>query len=141
MIVVPFQPDHLDRLALQPAQAYLRATVRREHAEFAATHPSFTGLDGDEIVGCAGILPAWEGRALAWSWIGAAAGRHMVAITRAVRRFLDAQPYRRVEMTVDVNFDEGHRWAEMLGFRLEALRMKAYRPDGGDCSLYARVRA
>jgi RimJ/RimL family protein N-acetyltransferase len=141
MMVVPFRPDHLDLVTLQPAQAYLRANVSRGHAEFAATHPSFSGFVGDEIVGCAGILPCWENRALAWSWIGAAAGRHMVAITRAVRQFLDAQPYRRVEITVDVEFDAGHRWAEMLGFRLEAVRMKAFRPDGGDSSLYARVRA
>jgi len=142
VIVVPFEPHHIEMLSLQPAQAYLRAMVTREHAEFAATQPSFTGLlAGGDVVGCAGILPAWQGRAMAWSWVGAAAGRHMVSITRAVHRFLDAQPHRRVEMTVDVDFDAGHRWAEILGFQLEAVRMKAYRPDGGDCSLYARVRA
>jgi ABC-type branched-subunit amino acid transport system substrate-binding protein len=68
------------------------------------------------------------------------AGPHMVRITKAVRRFLQACPYRRVEMTVDLDFEAGHRWANMLGFRLEAGRMLAYRPDGGTCSLYARVR-
>lgn len=141
MIIVPFEPQHLEQLCLQPAQEYLRGVVTREQAEVAAAHPSFSGFAGDELLGCAGILPAWQDRALAWSWLGSSAGRHMAAITRAVRRFLEAQPHRRVEITVDVDFDAGHRWAELLGFTLEAPRMKAYRPDGGDCSLYARIRA
>ena len=42
-------------------------------------------------------------------------------------------------MTVDCEFEQGHRWAKMLGFTMEAERMRAYRPDGGDVALYARV--
>jgi RimJ/RimL family protein N-acetyltransferase len=56
-----------------------------------------------------------------------------------VVEFLDNAPYRRIEATVDVGFKQGHRWIKMLGFELEGY-MRAYRPDGADMLLYARVK-
>jgi len=56
-----------------------------------------------------------------------------------VKRFLDGCYLHRIEMTVDCDFPQGHRWAKMLGFTMEAERMRGYRPDGGDCALYARL--
>ena len=79
---------------------------------------------------------------MAWAYISnAAAKERFLSVHRAVSRFLDMCYLQRIEMTVDCEFEEGHRWARMLGFNMEAERMVAYRPDGGDCSLYARVRA
>jgi hypothetical protein len=143
IVVEPFRPDHLARMTLQPAQEYLRAYAQDAEKAIAETakHPAYTGLLGDDVIVCAGIVPIWDGRAAGWAWLSASARRHMVAITRGFLRFLDVQPYRRVEISVDREFAEAHRWARMLGFKLEAGRMRAYRPDGGDCSLYARVRA
>ena len=51
----------------------------------------------------------------------------------------DAQMYLSNWVTVDVDFPEAHRWAKMLGFKMEAERMEAYAPDGRACSLYARI--
>lgn len=143
MIFEPFRPEHLEQLTLQPAQAYLRAYAAQnvDAIRVAAGHPAYTGRVGDRVVACAGIIPVWDNRAAAWAWLGDTARHHLVPITRAIVRFLDMQPCRRVEISVDRDFVQAHRWARMLGFHLEAGRMRAYRPDGGDCSLYARVRA
>ena len=143
MIVEPFRPEHLAQMTLQPAQQYLRAyhAQNADAADVAARYAAYTGRVGRQIVVCAGVIPIWDGRAAGWAWLADAARLHLVSITRAVTRFLDVQPYRRVEISVDREFAEAHRWARMLGFDLEAGRMRAYRPDGGDCSLYARVRA
>jgi hypothetical protein len=46
--------------------------------------------------------------------------------------------YRRIEATVDVGFTEGERWMTLLGFEYEGL-MRAYRPDGQDMLMFARV--
>jgi RimJ/RimL family protein N-acetyltransferase len=46
---------------------------------------------------------------------------------------------RRYESTVDVGFKQGHRFMKMLGFEVEGY-LKAYRPDGADMVLYARVK-
>ena len=141
MNVIPYEPRHLDEMTMQPSQRYLRDFVTPEAAAAVAGFPAYTATHGDDILGCGGVVPVWSGRGVAWSFISAKAGPHFVAITRAVRKFLDAQPQDRIETTVDIDFADGHRWARMLGFRLEAGRMQKYRPDGGTCSLYARVRA
>jgi hypothetical protein len=141
MIVVPYEPKHLDEMTMQPSQRYLRGFVTPEAAAAVAKHPAYTAVCEGEILGCGGVVPVWQGRAIAWSFISNNAGPHFVAITRAVRKFLDDQPQDRIETTVDMEFADGHRWARMLGFKLEAGRMAKYRPDGGTCSLYARVRA
>lgn len=140
MNIVPFQAEHIERMRIQDAQAYSLAWVDDEQARSLEGIPSFTALDGDVVLGSAGVLPIWENRALAWAYLSSDIGPYFVAIHRAVKRFLDACPYRRVEAAVDIDFAAGHRWMRMLGFRREAERMVAYRPDGGDMALYARVR-
>jgi hypothetical protein len=141
MMVVPFQPEHLTAMVLQPDQAYLRAWITPEVAAAVAAHEAFSALDEDgDVIGSAGVINLWEGRGMAWAYLSVNARNHMLPITKAVRRFLEVCPLRRVEMTVDAEFPQGHRWANMLGFKLECGRMQAYRPDGGACSLYARVR-
>ena len=83
--------------------------------------------------------PQWENRATAFALLSDDSGPHFPAIHSAVVEFLDNAPYRRIEATVDVGFKQGHRWIKMLGFELEGY-MKAYRPDGADMLLYARVK-
>jgi hypothetical protein len=140
MIVVPYEPRHLDEMTMQPSQRYARDFVTPEAAAAVAGFPAYTALADDQVIGCGGVVPYWHGRAEAWSFISDKAGPHFVAITRAVRKFLDAQPQDRIETAVDIDFVEGHRWARMLGFRLETGRMEKYRPDGGTCSKYVRIR-
>lgn len=95
-------------------------------------------VDG-EILIIAGLAPQWENRAMAWTLISKNAGSHFRTIHREVEKFLVRSPFRRIEATVDVGFKEGHRWMKMLDFEPEGV-MRAYRPDGGDQVLYARIR-
>jgi hypothetical protein len=139
MQIVPYKADHLLQLALQEAQAYMGAWITPEYAESLVPHPSFTGIDNGVVVGCAGIIEIWPGRATAWALLSPDLNRKMIKVHRSVERFLGMCGVRRIETSVDAGFEDGHRWIEMLGFKLEAPVMSAYRPDGGDCSLYARV--
>jgi hypothetical protein len=67
--------------------------------------------------------------------------RHdLVRVTKMAKRFLDVCPIRRIEAAVVVDHGPGHRWAQLLGFELEAPLLRAYTPQGEDCSLYSRVR-
>jgi ribosomal protein S18 acetylase RimI-like enzyme len=140
MRVVAYEADHLRRLQLQESQAYLVDWIDGYLMASLEDVPSFSVMNGDTVLGCAGISPMWRGRGLAWAYISSDAGEHFMFIHRATARFLDAQTDRRIEMAVDVDFKEGHRWAQMLGFKLEAERMRGYLPSGGDCSLYARTQ-
>lgn len=140
MMIVPFDPSHLTRLLLQPSQAIMQPTLSDPAygPSLAQAGPAYSAVDGDAVFACAGLIHQWPGRALAWALIAAEAGRHMIGIHKAVRRALDVHAFRRVETAVAADFDQGHRWAVMLGFEREG-RMRAYTPDGGDCDLYARV--
>lgn len=100
---------------------------------------SWTALDGDEPICCAGVVEVWEGRAYAWALLSEYAGPHLLTLTRVIRSRLASLRYRRVEMAVDAGFDAGCRWAKMLGFRLETpAPMRGYLPNGRSAWLYAR---
>lgn len=92
-----------------------------------------------EILAIAGLAPQWTGRAIAWALISEDAGKCFHSIHKAVKRFLDSSEFLRIEANVDMEFEAGHRWMELLGFQLEGF-MRAYRPDGADMFLYARIK-
>lgn len=139
MQVVPFQADHLEQLPLQDSQMHLSGWVSEEQGIVLEGSPSYTAIHDGEPIAVAGILPCWHGRAIAWAFLSDMGANHFISVHRAVKKFLDGCYVHRIEMSVDCDFPEAHRWAEMLGFKMEAERMSAYSPDGRDCALYARV--
>jgi len=141
MNIEPYKASDLYNLDLQDGQAYLSDWVTVDQAKALEDNGwAYTGFVNDKPIACIGLLPIWQGRGMAWAYISCeAVGRQFIPIHKAVSRFLDACYLQRIEMTVDCEFEAGHRWARMLGFEMEAECMKSYRPDGGDCSLYARV--
>lgn len=147
MNIVEYRAEHLMKLRLQPAQRYLAAWTTDDHAAAiqtgidAGTGWAFSAIDGDHILGVAGVQLYWPGRGAAWSYLSSEIGAHFMQVHRAVMRFMEGSFVHRIEATVDDGFEEGHRWARMLGFRQEtSAPMMGYRPDGGGCYLYARVR-
>lgn len=138
--IVAFKAEHMAQVVAQDAQQYLRA--RLEPGDLASLEGpwAYSGLSEGRVVVCAGLVSHWPGRAVAWAYLGAHTRREMLAITRGVERCLRVCPFDRVEAAVDCEFEAGHRWAKMLGFNCEVERMRKYRPDGGDCALYARIR-
>lgn len=137
--LVPFHVEHLRSLDLQPAQAYMRAFMEEAALKTLEGAWSYTANLEGKPVACGGLAHVCGVRAVAWSYLSEEAGVALLELTRLVRHALEQCPYQRVEITVDVEFAAGHRWARMLGFELEANLRKA-RIDGGDCALYARVR-
>lgn len=141
--IVKFRAAHLQSLELQEAQAYLSADLAKpEHGVLVEqAGQGFTAMDGDKVLACAGVAEVWTGRAVAWAFISKNAGRRMVAIHRAVAGFLLASQFCRIEAWVDEGFEPGMRWLELLGFTLETpAPMRGFRPDGGACFLFARVK-
>lgn len=130
------------KIATQPAQQYLHriVDVRADFTELANQGLAWTAESENRILAIAGVEPQWENRAIAFALISGAAGPYFWAIHSAVSDFLNTAPFRRIEATVDVGFAQGHRWIKMLGFELEGY-LRAYRPDGADMLLYARVRS
>lgn len=138
--VEPFQPWHFRAISLQPAQAHLAPMAEDDvwGENVAKAGPGYTAMLGDIPLAAAGICPQWDNRAMAWAVLSSSACLHMLEITRAVRRFLDCRQEHRIEAQVKTNFEAGHRWARMLGFKREGT-MRAY-CYGEDFDLYARIR-
>ena len=142
MRIERFKPEHLAQLELQDSQAYFCGQIAApEYAESLVSPTSFTGMVDGKVIACAGCLEVWSGRAIAWALVSKDAGQHMMQLHRAVAGYMMAAPYRRIEAWVDDGFEAGHRWLKMLGFTLETpVAMQGFRPDGGACFLYARVK-
>lgn len=140
MIIESYKAEHLHLLDLQEGQAYLSKHIGPEHATMLESDTSFTGTHDGRVIFTAGLIPVWQGRAIVWAYLGRTAGEHMLAVHRAVVKFLNMQTGMRIEASVDAEFKPGHRWVELLGFELETPRMRKFRPDGGDCAMYVRIR-
>lgn len=140
MMVVPFTREHIKRMIIQQRQQGMEALLSDDILRLLESSKSYTALDGDEVLACAGVVDMAPGRAGAWAYISQGVGNRMVGVTRAVRSFLRNAEYRRIEMDVDCEFPEAHRWAKMLGFELECERRRSFTPDGRDCALYAMVK-
>lgn len=139
MRVEAYRPEHLQSLLLQPAQEFVRPYLSRpEYGKALVMPTSFTALDGDRVLCCAGIIPIWEGRAEAWALMAADLRREFIYIHHAAKRFLNSCGFRRVEAAVDSQFCAAVEWIEMLGFKYEG-PLRGYTPDGRDCIRYARV--
>ena len=137
--IVEFKPEHFAEIRLQPGQEYLRNFLSFENGSALARNPSYTGLEDGVPVACAGYIVNWPGRATAWSFLSEMGPRSFVQVHKAIKKVLDGCYIKRMEMTVLCDHEEGHRWAKLLGFELEAERMEAYDPEGNDHALYARV--
>ncbi len=140
MMIVPFETSHLRLMNVQPSQQAVLQHVTDDFLSLLQNTNAFTAIVDGEIVACAGVIEYYKGRGEAWSYLSSDLGSNMVLVFRAIKNYLDTVDVRRIEMTVDVDFAEGHRFAKLLGFELEAPRMKAYDLDGRDKALYARIK-
>lgn len=140
MEIVPFQPEHLNNLALQASQADFFQNFDKSYAPLLiSAGPCFTAIKDGIVLGCAGLTKQWDNRAIAWALLSANLGREFIRIHRAVERYLLIADFKRIEAFVDANFAEGHRWMQMLGFEREGY-MRSFSPSGNDAVLYARIK-
>lgn len=143
MNIVAFRADHLKQLQLQDAQQYFNAEFGNPDygMQLQASRYAFTGMAGDQVIGCAGVHELWTGRAVAWALLSKDAGPHFAAIHKAASGFFKGCPFRRVEAMVEDGFDAGHRWVRLLGFKNETPDgMPGYSPTGTKFYLYSRVK-
>jgi hypothetical protein len=141
MQIVPFIASHAASIVLQPMQRFGPVISDADARTLEAVGPCYSALGDDgRVLACAGLIPQWEGRALAWGMVAHDAGPHLVRITREVRRFLASCGYARVEAAVDALFPAAIRWIEMLGFERETPEpMRNFAPSGRPAYLYARL--
>ena len=131
----------MDLLLKEPHNHFLATILKPEQIQ--ATEDiahAFTVMDDDRVLACGGVTDYWPGRGECWATFTKDVKKEFVLITRAAKTVIDSYPGRRVEASVRCDFEEGHRWIRLLGFKLEAERLEKYLPDGSDVSLYSKVK-
>lgn len=108
--------------------------------EIVSWEDSYTLLDGDTPIMCGGVCRVGHWRGMAWSFMGPMTHKRMVGITRWAKAFLDFKMMElgRIEADVKSDFELGHKWAKLLGFKKESLMRQYDGPD--DYVKYVRLR-
>ena len=141
MEFIPFKAEHLNVLEAQPSQARMSATPSPEVGVMLEKQSSFTAMDDGVPIGAAGVITdRGTHRGMAWAYLSVIPTRKFITVHKAVVAYLDGCYIPRLEMTVECDFEAAHRWALLLGFTLEAERMRAWTDDRVDVALYARIR-
>lgn len=135
--VVPFKHWHVQWLEedgeVQGAGTLLTQDVLK-YMEM--TNSRTIALDGRTIM-CGGTMTQWPGRHVMWAYLSVRSGPHMMFITHETRKYL-REIQGRIECTVRSDFEAGHRWARLLGFRVETAKMEGYGPEGESHTGYVR---
>lgn len=142
MRIVRFLPRHLLELRLQPAQGSLSTTIQKPEygTALALAGPCFTILLDGRPVACAGANEFHPGRAEIWALLSRESRPLMRQMTRAAIGWFEQCSYRRLEINVATDFDAGHRWARMLGFKVEGPEKAAFAPNGDGAIPYVRLK-
>lgn len=140
--VVPFEASHFDRMQVQEEQAWMADMVTAQDLKgLEGPYSSTLMVDGRPMC-CAGAIEYWKDRALVWSFLSAEVDRRLFPrLHTEARRFLDGLPFKRLEASVVVGFENGHRWVKALGFEVEAPLQRHFQADGQDCVGYSRIKA
>lgn len=134
--VEKFEPEHCQFMT--PANGSDRDALQGQMEE--ATGDVWSFFWEDQLLAIGGMIQQWQGRTIAWLVPDKDSGKHMTALTRFMRVFIEEYGCRRVEMFVDANYRPGWRFALLLGFTNETpVPMRKYMPNGNDAYLYARV--
>lgn len=136
--VVPFRHWHYDWLSSgEPAEGLAMSLPYATLLDLERQN-SWTGVvDGLPMI-CAGTIPQWPGRYVAWAYVRRGTLPHLAWMTEAVRTNL-AGVRGRIEFTVRADFKPGHRWARALGFEMETPCLRAYGPEGESHVGYVRI--
>ncbi|ARS27613.1 hypothetical protein [Sphingomonas sp. KC8] len=141
--IIPFEPIDLTRIRVQAEQSIETmggAALTVEHGDYlAAAGPAYTVLRHRVPVVAAGVVENDAYHATAWAVLSGDIGVGIVALTRAIGRFLACDEYVRVDTLVRTDFVRGHRWARMLGFQREGT-LHRWRAGTTDFDMYARIR-
>jgi len=139
--VVPFIAGDIERVSEQPTMAPIGEYITHEQRKkLQHNRYSYTVLSGKNVIACIGIVEHYENRGEAWAILADGCRKDFMGIHRAVLKFLKETQVKRIEAVVMKDFKEGHRWARLLGFELEAETLRCYDQLGNDYSLYARVK-
>jgi hypothetical protein len=135
MMIRAYQEGDLNALTVQHAQLGHESWLHPADDDLV-----FSGWQGGECVGVAGLSAKWPGTRVAYALFADGWQRHTLSIVRFVRYVIINDPTPRIEAYVISGDTGAGRFAEAVGFECEARGLRGFAPDGQAMDLYARVR-
>ncbi|MDP2619909.1 MAG: hypothetical protein Q8P46_06985 [Hyphomicrobiales bacterium] len=140
ILVLPYRAKHLDLIDIDPHQAQFGRFLTPAVAASLEGPFAWTGVKNGAVLGCVGLQKKWLDHYVAWAVFSRRAGAHMLEVVRTVKGRLPFLPGGRIEAAAACDSPGDRKFLELLGFELEAARMRRYSPDGRDFALYALVK-
>lgn len=139
MKLIQFEPNHIQQFKNFGGQKIRVGEVNEtEIYQLRAFGDAYTAIDkNDNIIGCAGVVPATQFRAVAWALFQKTKPTDFVFIHKQTIEFLKNSNYLRIEAYVDPGFYPALRWIEMLGFKMERAYIPLFFQDGTGASAWA----
>lgn len=137
-----FHPEHLRYLSPQHLQKHAHALlIGTEYMDLIGRNFGISGWAGHTCIGACGAIAVHPHRAVGWALLSEEAGEYMLPIVRKVRAYFDVMAFKRLEAHVLADFDNGHRFARLLGLKQETPEpMKYHGPNGEAEILYSFTR-
>lgn len=145
MRLIPFHPDHLNRMVIREFEAgemLLLGNAKERACEYLTYGPAFTGICGEQFIGCGGLIILWPGVAEAWAvstllWPSKALSVHKAILT-SLNELSATLGLWRIQTAVNEAHQVSCKWVERLGFKFEGA-MPGYGPDGATYLRFGRV--
>ena len=127
MIIVPFLPMHLEGFEPQDMQIEVLDYMSKiEYGEYLFNAGEASSLVDEKVIACAGLSQIHKYRAESWAIISKdIKPNQLLRFSKEIRNFFNKSPIKRIETTVLHSFENGHKWAKLLGMKNET-------PDGLD---------
>lgn len=132
--LVDFEPWHVEAIIESGTESGLDGVS--PHMNTLVQENTKTIMLGDKPLACGGTLRMGLHRHMAWAFVADEAANHMPSVTKLAAKLLK-QVNGRIEATVDLEFNNGHRWIKALGFTPYAT-LEHFGPNGETHVGYAR---
>ena len=151
--IVEFEPYHLLLLELQEEQKHFfdlfpsasdlvayGVTLQESAVDTDdGTECAWTGMVGDKVIGCGGIIRVQEHIGEAWTLLSDDFKRHAHRAAPVIKKQAAIAKVARVYALIDAGFERAERFIEWTGFQYEGTLRKAG-THGQDQKIYARIR-
>jgi len=151
--IIEFEPHHLLLLGLQKEQRYFFDLFKttKEIVDYGKVLKQsavdtddnkkcvWTGIVGNEVIGCGGIIQVQENSGEAWALFGSDFKNHFRRVIPVIRRQVAVAKVMRVSALIDRDFERAERFIEWVGLQYEGT-LRRSGTHGQDQKIYARIR-
>lgn len=145
MILVPYQPHHIDLLELRDHDIGSLTCIGNSVESLKLLHkygPAYTGIHNGEIVGIAGVVLFWKRVGEVWLVGSNKLTECKLSFHKSVIRGLSMVAsglgMHRMQGIVPIKYPNNIKWLEKIGFEYEGM-LEKYGVDGSDCVIMKRI--